>query len=216
MREIARCKAAMKLFLAMPLLVGCLAMPATPAVAGPFGDYFGCFFGGCFGDGGWNDEPEEETPEPADPTGVIQTVFIVGDGFFPTTVHANPGDEILFHNLRNAALRVEAVDGSWTSDAINKNFSWSFIVQEGMELEFQKWSYGYTSMRGEISLDAVPASVDFGDLIDYEGNVVGKDGVVGKTADGLGYTLADLGGTVRSIGDGLALGLTSALGLGNN
>jgi hypothetical protein len=67
-----------------------------------------------------------------------------------------------------------------------------------------------------VKIGQPDASVNFGDLIDYNGNVVGKDGVVVKTADGLGYTLASVGGTVREVGNGLAQGLTSTLGLGNN
>lgn len=189
------------------LLVAAMCLPVT-AQSSQAGPIACALFGIC--------DDEEEEVEEVDPTGVIHTVYIVGDIFFPDEIHAALGDEIKFYNLRNSAIRVEASDDSWESTSINKNYSWSFVIQEGVELEFQKKSYGYSSMKGEILLEPIPASVDFGDLIDYEGNVIGADGVIVATAAGLGYTLAGVSGTVRNIGNGLALGLTTALGLGNN
>ena len=57
--------------------------------------------------------------------------------------------------------------------------------------------------------------VDFGDLIDHDGTVIGKEGIDIRPAEDLGYTLARLGGTLRGVGDGLVDGVTSLLGLGN-
>ena len=172
-----------------------------------------CFFGGC-NYGGGSTGGGSSTPEAAE-TGVIHVVFIVGDSFFPKEIHAQAGDEIKFYNLTYGSTKVRATDWSWSSDYLDRNQEYSFILQEDTTTSFQKSSY-YTQMIGNITIGATPASVDFGDLIDSEGNIVGKDGVAEVTADGLGYTLAALGGTARDVGHGLAKGLTSVLGGGNN
>ncbi|GGE20010.1 hypothetical protein GCM10011360_05930 [Primorskyibacter flagellatus] len=197
--------------LSLTLGLGLMTATAIPSRAG-VGDLIACLLGGCSSQG---NNQSTGSGSDVEVTGVVQTIYIVGDTFFPNTVHANYGDEIKFHNLVNAAIKVEATNGSWSSDAINKNKSWSFIVQPGLKLSFQKKQW-FSNMKGEVKIGEPNASVNYGDLIDYNGNVVGKDGVVVKVADGLGKTLADLGGTVRKVGNGLALGLTTTLGLGNN
>lgn len=196
---------------ALPTLCLALALGLTtpaPAKAGYLDDLWTCWFSSC------DDEPEETTP-PAAETGVIQLVYMVGDTFFPDRIHATPGDKIKFYNLTSGTMRVRATDSSWASGYLSKDQSYSFIVQEDTTLTFQKSGYN-SNMTGRIYLASVPASVDFGDLIDYQGNIVGKDGTAFAEAEGLGYTLAAVGGTLRTVGNGLAKGLTSALGIGNN
>lgn len=200
-------------------IVAALTMTsATPAEAG-----FGCWLWGC---GSEEEEEEEEVAEDVAPTGVIHPIYMVGDAFFPDIVHAQPGDAILFYNLANTSQRVKADDNSWQSDYLSYHQSWSMIVQANTELEFRKSSY-YGSFYGEIKLENVPDEVNFGDLIDGYGEIIGKDGVVVATADGLGYTLAAVGGLVQDVagaaGDllggvlgGNGLGLTEDLGVGNN
>jgi hypothetical protein len=194
------------MILCVALGIGAAGASAVPARAG-LGDLIGCILGNCDSGGG--------SGSAVPPTGVVQTIYIVGDTFFPATVHANYGDEIKFYNLVRSDIKVEATNGSRSSDWIKKNKSWSFVAQPDMRLSFQKKQW-FSNMKGEVKIGQPDASVNFGDLIDYNGNVVGKDGVVVKTADGLGYTLASVGGTVREVGNGLAQGLTSTLGLGNN
>lgn len=214
--------------LSLVLAASTLGVTATPSQAG-IGDFFGCFFGcygggggggGSYGGGGGGGEVEEV--EEVDATGIIHTVFIVGDAFFPTEVHASPGDELKFYNLRSSSIRVAADDDSWTSDYMSKDESWSLILQENTELQFRKKSYGYSYMQGEVFLEDPPASVAYADLIDANGNVIGKDGETAYVAEGLGYTLAAVSGTMQDVGQGLvdsagnALGLTDDFGVGNN
>lgn len=227
MQFFGRSTSAVSRLLILSLMIGSLLALTNPAYAGKKGGSGGCKYS-C--DSKWGDDDEDEV-EPVDPTGIIHTIFIVGDGFFPELVHANPGDEIKFYNLRNSSIKVEATDESWTSSTIYKNNSWSFIAQEGMELNYQKESYYSTSMKGEITLDSRPAAVEYGDLIDPYGNMIGKDGTAEGVAEGLGYTLAGVSGLVQDTGDGvgdllgaatgsngngLGLGLTEAYGNGNN
>ena len=189
------------------------ATTAVPAQAG----FFDCMFtGNCYGGGGDNGG---NTPPDAEPTGVIHTVYLVGSGAFPDVLHVAYGDTIMFHNLQYSSVKIEATDGSWTSDTINRNYNWSFVVQPGTALSFRKKSYGWgysNELRGDIKIEDVPDRVAYGDLIDYNGYIVGKDGRDVRQADGLGRTLAAISGTKRKVGNGLALGLTTSLGLGNN
>lgn len=209
-----------------------LAIPALPLTATP-SQALCIFF--CGGYGG--DDDEDETPE-VTATGIIHPVYIVGETFFPDTLHVAEGDEVKFYNLRNSSIRVEAdssgygsnrTDG-WTSDRLYKNESWSVLVYDGLSLDFED---KYDShMKGEIKIEATPDSVDFGELIDADGNIIGKDGAVTGVATGLGYTLAGVGGVVQDVGDGVgdlvggllggsngngnANGLTDDYGNGNN
>lgn len=197
--------------LSLTLAASTLGMTATPSHAG-LGDLLNCFFGGCtYSGGGGGGGGGGSTPAPVDPTGVIHTVFIVGDAFFPEKVYAQPGDELKFYNLRNTSMRVKADDNSWTSSSMSKNQSWSIVLQSNTKLKFRKSSYGYTSMQGEVYLQNTPSAVAFGDLVDPYGNVIGKDGDVAYVAEGLGYTLAGVSGTLQDVGQGLN-NLTSGLG----
>ncbi|WP_375175398.1 hypothetical protein [Pseudooceanicola sp.] len=180
-----------------------LGASATPASA-DIAQALYCLFYGC----DWDDEEEVEH---VDPTGVIHTVFIVGDAFFPEEIHASPGDELKFYNLRSSSIRVKADDGSWTSTNMSKNQSWSLILQADTELQFRKNGYSSPYMYGEVFLEDPPASVAFGDLIDPSGNVIGKGGEVAYVASGLGRTLAGVSGNVQDVGQGLG----NLLGLGN-
>ncbi|GGE20022.1 hypothetical protein GCM10011360_05940 [Primorskyibacter flagellatus] len=179
---------------------------ATPSRA-DLGDLLGCILGCSSGSG--------SSGSTVPPTGIIHVVYIAGDVYFPREVRVKPGDEVKFYNLTSSGHKVRASDSSWSSGTLYKNQSWSLVVQSNTKLSFQKSSF-FSSMSGQIIIGNPPSAFDFGDLVDYAGNVVGKDGVVVKTADGLGYTLASLGGTVRTVGDGLTKGLTTTLGLGNN
>ncbi|WP_136637247.1 hypothetical protein [Pseudooceanicola onchidii] len=210
--------------LSLPIAALSLGATATPSQAG-LGDFLNCFFG-CYGGGGggWSGGGGGGGNTDVDPTGVIHTVFIVGDTFFPTRVYAEPGDELKFYNLRNSSIKVQADDSSWNTGWLSRNQSWSMVMQSDDELDFRKSSYGYTSMRGEVRLEDRPSSVDFGDLIDPNGNIIGKDGETVELASGLGYTLAGVSGLLQDVGNGLGgllggglgLGLTNDYGQGNN
>lgn len=199
--------------LSLCLAASAVALTATPSQAG----LIGCILlGNCSG----GSEPTPDVPA----TGVIHPVFIAGDTFFPNKIHAKLGDEVKFYNLTNGSFRVEATDNSWRSTSMSKNKSWSIILQEDVSRNFQKDSYYSSSMRGSITLDELPASVDFGDLIDGYGNIIGKDGSQEAVARGLGKTLASVGGLVQNVGDvvgglvgnGNGNGLTDDYGIGNN
>lgn len=160
--------------------------------------------------GGGTEEPEVPL------TGVIHPVYVVGGGFFPDTIYAAEGDQVKFYNLRGSSLRVEGSgswsDDSWTSSRMYTDDSWSMTVKDGVKLGFRNtldWG-----MTGEIKIASVPAAVDFGELIDPNGNIIGKEGTSVGVAEGLGYTLAGVGGLVQDVTKGL--GLTDAFGLGNN
>ncbi|EAQ04848.1 hypothetical protein OB2597_06180 [Pseudooceanicola batsensis HTCC2597] len=212
------------LVLPLALVAGLVMSSATPSQAG----LFDCFFGGCWnwgGGGGGDDDDGGAANEDVAPTGIIHPVYMVGSSFFPDRVHAQPGDEIKFYNLAYTSQRIRADDYSWESDYLSRNDSWSLIVQADTELEFRKSGYGGTYY-GEIKLQSPPSAVDFGDLVDPDGNVVGKDGSAIGLAEGLGETLAHVGGSLRDVGGGLTsalfgdgnggeLGL-GTLGLGNN
>ncbi|GAA6149323.1 cupredoxin domain-containing protein [Pseudooceanicola nitratireducens] len=231
-----------KATLLQAVLVMSLALGfAAPAQAGPFSDWLNCITRGICGGGGsgggggggGGGSGGGNTPEPVDPTGIVHPVYLVGGAFFPDEVHAQPGDEIKFYNLANTTHTVRADDWSWESDALSKDQSWSLIVQEDTELLFRRSSYN-SSYYGEIILGDKPEAVDFGDLIDENGNVIGKDEEVVRQAEGLGYTLAEVGGLIQDVGSGLssllsgisgdgtsdgngsALGLTQGFGVGNN
>ena len=201
---VSRCGGVLKTAAMAAFLICGTALPSS---AGLFGDII-CITGICNTGGG-------STQPPATETGVIQVVFMVGDGFFPDKVHAKPGDRIKFYNLSTSSVKVKADDNSWSSGYLGKNESYSFILQDNTTLGFTKAGW-FTSMSGTILREDPPAAVNFGDLVDYKGNVVGKNGVVVRQAEGLGYTLAGLGGTMRDVGNGLALGLNTSLGLANN
>lgn len=196
--------------------IAILLAPTLPAPASA--GLLSCFFGGCFGTGGSSGGSTSgggtSTPTAAE-TGIIHVVFVVGDSFFPTQIHAAAGDRIKFYNLTNGSVRIRATDSSWNTGYLDRNQQYSFVLQQSTTRTFQKQSYN-TQMTGAISLASAPASVSFGDLIDYEGYIVGKDGSAVQPAEGLGYTLASLGGTLRLVGNGLAKGLTSTFGGGNN
>ncbi|WP_407495452.1 hypothetical protein [Pseudooceanicola sp. MF1-13] len=169
------------------------AFPAAPAKAGlldGIGDII-CIIGCSGGGSGGGSAP---TP-PVDPTGRIHPVYMVGGSFFPDVVHAKPGDIVKFYNLANTSQRVRANDYSWTSDFLSRDESWEILVTGNTELEFHKTGFG--RFYGAISLDPLPASVDYGDLVDANGNVVGKGGTVARAAQGLGRTLAGVGGVVQ-------------------
>ena len=189
------------------LVLTLLSMSATPSQAQWWNCWWGC----------WPPPDPEPEPEPVEPTGVTHVIYMVGDGFMPDLTHAQLGDTITFYQLAYANQKVEADDGSWTSQNISRNNSWSFMIDHDTGLDFKKrvtgW-YSSTNMTGEIVLEDVPDVVNLGDLIDHEGNIIGKDGTSKGLATGLGYTLAGVNGVVKNLGKGL--GLNTDLGLGNN
>lgn len=150
---------------------------------------------------------------PVAQTGVIHPVFIVGNAYFPDRVYAKPGDEIVFHNLASTSHRVRATDNSWSSGTLWEGQSYRLEVQSTTKSTFYK--VGKSSVSGRFYIASTPTMVDFGDLIDHDGTVIGKEGIDIRPAEDLGYTLARLGGTLRGVGDGLVDGVTSLLGLGN-
>ena len=185
------------------LVLTLLSMSASPSQAQ------WCWFG-C-----WEPEPEPE-PEPVEPTGVMHVVYMVGNGFMPDEIHAQLGDTVKFYQLAYTTQRVEATDNSWTSDYLYKGDSWQFMIDHDTGLNFEKKvsSWSWTDMTGRLLLEDIPSAVALGDLIDHNGQIIGKDGKPKGNAAGLGKTLAMVGGVVNNVG--LGLGLNTDLGLGNN
>lgn len=173
--------------LILPLIVAgsLVGSSVAPAKAGTVENLVNCLLSSCSAE-----------------TGVVHPVFVVGDTFLPNRIYAEYGDTILIHNLRQSELRLRAKDKSWSSPYLSQNENWAFVLQPSIGKDFSErgnW-WGETA---KISIGDPPSAVDYGDLVDHQGNIVGKDGSVVRLAEGLGYTLANLGGVLRNLLGGL-------------
>ncbi|MGI3168562.1 hypothetical protein ACRARG_05390 [Pseudooceanicola sp. C21-150M6] len=172
---------------------------------------------------------DDDDDEDVEATGVVHVVYGVGGAFMPDRVFAAAGDEVKFYNLSSNGLKVKEKNNDWSSTTLYRNQSYTVMVSGTNDIEFRKSTYGNTSMTGKILMESVPDEFDYGELIDSNGNIIGKDGVVVGVATGLGYTLAAVGGVVQDLvggltggtsgngnGNGNANGLTNDYGDGNN
>jgi len=195
------------------------ATAAAPARADQFATFFGCYFGCTSGSGSTTTGGSSGGGGTASATvpanGVVQMTYLVGGGFLPDRIRGKAGDTITIYNLTNSTTKVRATDNSWSSGYLSKNQSYSFVLQDTTKRDFQT-SSSYSPATAKILLEDTPAAVDFGDLIDYQGMIVGNDGVIIREADGLGYSLAAVGGTFRTVVNGLTLGLTATLAVNQN
>lgn len=85
-----------------------------------------------------------------------QSVLIVEGSYFPDTIYARPGDNIVFVNQSGGTQYLSGPDGSWESGPIAHEDSFRLNLTHSTPLTFSNGEDGDGALEGSISYEPAP------------------------------------------------------------
>tara|TARA_R110002124_G_scaffold170806_3_gene338589 strand:- start:1764 stop:2111 length:348 start_codon:yes stop_codon:yes gene_type:complete len=85
-----------------------------------------------------------------------QSVLIVEGSFFPSTIYARPGDNVIFTNQSGETQIVSGPAESWTSGPIADSASYQLNLTHSTPLIFSNGVDGEGLVEGSISYEPAP------------------------------------------------------------
>ncbi|MCZ4254370.1 hypothetical protein PVW51_04795 [Sulfitobacter sp. PR48] len=85
-----------------------------------------------------------------------QSVLIVEGSYFPSTIYAKPGDNVIFTNQSGQVQHLSGPEDTWTSGPIEVDATYRLNLTHATPLTFTNGEDGEGLMEGEISYDPAP------------------------------------------------------------
>ncbi|OAN80644.1 hypothetical protein A8B82_00960 [Sulfitobacter sp. EhC04] len=85
-----------------------------------------------------------------------QSVLIVEGSYFPSTIYAKPGDNVIFTNQSGVVQHISGPEDTWTSGPIGVDATYRLNLTHSTPLSFTNGEDGEGLMEGAISYDPAP------------------------------------------------------------